>query len=109
MSMAAGATVPLGRLTVLTWLSSDFAVLNILAPASELENRAGSCGRRKLELLKKRGDGGWVLLWEGPGKLKWFKTCLRYGSNFARFEQGSEAEVTGALSRKCRFLELGGV
>lgn len=39
-------TVPLARLTVLMCVSSVFALLNILAAASELENRGGNWGRK---------------------------------------------------------------
>jgi len=51
--------VPLARLTVLMEASSLCALLNILAPASELEKRGGSAGRMRLTLFeKKRGEGG---------------------------------------------------
>jgi len=56
--IAGVVTVPLARLTVLTWLSSVFALLNIFAAASELENRAGRVGRTLFELLKNSGEGG---------------------------------------------------
>lgn len=52
-------TFPRAKLTVLTWVSSFRALLSILAAASELEKRAGSCGRwRRGVLLKKSGLGG---------------------------------------------------
>lgn len=52
-------------------LSSDLALLNILAAASELENRGGSIGRALEGVLeKKSGDGGVVVLIDGPIKLK---------------------------------------
>ena len=51
----AGVTVPRARLTVLTWLSSLRALLNIVTAASELLNRAGSSGRDRELLLKNKG------------------------------------------------------
>ncbi|KAI1527834.1 hypothetical protein Ptr902_06975 [Pyrenophora tritici-repentis] len=48
--------VPLASVTVLMPLSSR-VLLSILAAASELEKRAGSCGR-VLRDEKKRGEGG---------------------------------------------------
>lgn len=51
--------VPLARVTVLMPLSSR-VLLSMLAAASELEKRAGSCGR-VLREEKKRGEGGWSL------------------------------------------------
>lgn len=50
--------VPRASLTVLIVLSSPFALLNILAAASELEKRGGNCGRIFCLCEKKRGDGG---------------------------------------------------
>lgn len=58
VGMAGVVTVPLARVTVLTWLSSLLALLSIVAPASDDEKRAGKWGRRRGELEKKRGDGG---------------------------------------------------
>jgi hypothetical protein len=49
--------VPLASVTVLMPLSSR-VLLSILAAASLLEKRAGSCGRLFRE-EKKRGEGGW--------------------------------------------------
>jgi hypothetical protein len=49
--------------TVLIALSSPRVLLSILAAASELENRAGKCGRFRRELEKKSGEGGcWLSL-----------------------------------------------
>jgi hypothetical protein len=50
--------VPLASVTVLMPLSSR-ALLSILAAASELEKRAGSCGR-VLREEKNSGEGGWL-------------------------------------------------
>lgn len=50
--------VPRASVTVLMPPSSPWALLSILAAASELEKRAGRCGRG-LHALKNSGDGGW--------------------------------------------------
>src|SRR5690242_5519664 len=48
--------VPRANVTVLMPPSSPRVLLNILAAASELENRAGRCGRARLD-EKNSGDG----------------------------------------------------
>lgn len=50
--------VPRASVTVFIPPSSPLVLLNILAAASELEKRAGSCGRMRRELEKKSGEGG---------------------------------------------------
>jgi hypothetical protein len=56
--------VPRARVTVLMPPSS-LVLLSILAAASELEKRAGSCGRRSSRREEKNsGEGGCPLLWK---------------------------------------------
>lgn len=62
--------VPRARVTVLTWLSSVFALLSIVAPASNEVKRGGRCGRGRGEFEKNSGDGGCRRLIEGPLKVK---------------------------------------
>lgn len=67
---------PRASVTVLTPESSERALLSILAAASELEKRGGSIGRAFDGVLeKKRGEGGVVVLIDGPTKLKAPRLC----------------------------------
>jgi len=62
---------PRANVTVFIPESSDCVLLNIFAAASELENRGGNKGRAFEGVLeKKSGDGGVVVLIDGPTKLK---------------------------------------
>jgi len=109
VGIAGVVTVPLARLTVLIWLSSILALLNILAAASELENRAGNDGRMWVELLKNKGDGGCALLMEGPAKSKRPRMCLQGCWSRGLLRKGSESAWFAVLSESCRFLGFGGV
>jgi len=64
---------PRANLTVFTADSSDDVLLNILAAASELEKRGGKIGRAFDGVFeKKRGEGGVVVLIDGPVKLNFW-------------------------------------
>lgn len=80
---------PLANLTVLTADSSDDVLLNILAAASELEKRGGRTGRAFDGVLeKKRGDGGVVVLIDGPAKLKFWSLWIGLLSNLGFLKVG---------------------
>lgn len=67
---------PRANVTVLIPKSSERVLLNILAAASELENRGGNSGRAFEGVLeKKSGEGGVVVLIDGPVKLKECSLC----------------------------------
>lgn len=90
MFMLGVVTVPRARLTVLTWLSSERALLIILAAASPEEKRGGSEGRCRGLLLKNKGETG------SPGssarspKLSLLRVCLVRGGSLRRLLEGCE-------------------
>lgn len=102
VGMAGVVTVPLARVTVLTWVSSLLALLNMVAPASEDENLGGKCGRRRGEFEKKRGEGGSKWPTESAMEPKWSSVCL--GRIFLR--AGCEPGVLGGSKAALRFLAL---
>lgn len=91
---------PRASVTVFTPVSSDLVLLNILAAASELENRGGSKGLAFDGVLEKnRGDGGVVVLIDGPAKLK---DCNLYAGLLSSlgFLYDDPAELSPASSER---------
>ena len=83
---------PLASLTVFTADSSDDVLLSILAAASELEKRGGKMGRAFDGVLEKnRGDGGLVVLIDGPENAKFWSLCIGLLSNLGFLKVGDLA------------------
>lgn len=101
-------TLPRAKLTVLTWESSFRALLSILAAASELEKRAGSCGRwRRGVLLKNSGLGGWSAPFDGPGYVRPSRLYVSRGFSRGRLTcAGWSAEASGVRTSEFRFFLL---
>jgi hypothetical protein len=83
---------PLASLTVFTADSSDDVLLNILAAASELEKRGGKMGRAFDGVFeKKRGDGGVVVLIDGPANVNFWSLLTGLLSNLGFLKVGELA------------------
>ena len=97
---------PLANLTVFTADSSDDVLLNILAAASELENRGGKAGRAFDGVFeKKRGDSGVVVLIEGPAKVNFWSLWRGLFSSFGflKVEESAGCAAKSSVAMIGRF------
>lgn len=115
VGMVGVLTVPLARVTVLTWLSSPLALLSILAAASAEEKRGGRLGRKRGELEKKRGESGYSrssieVVGRGRGRgEEGSSERLGWGNRRALLKRESEVGVRGDVGQSVggpRFLLL---
>lgn len=102
--------LPRANFTVLIPVSSSFVVLNIFAPASELEYRGGKIGLICGECEKNSGDVGAKLL-VGTVKLNGSRVCRLDRPMRNRFRKDSRPPwldcVTGSAERSsARFTEV---